>query len=108
MFLRRGLGSLQESLSANLALDAHGFLVLELSLATGSLKIKVQVVWKRTYALGLGLGGLLVLCVALTLHVGLGSLIVDDRQPAIDKEYTQSSPKSRMANGILHCPFLRY
>jgi rhamnogalacturonyl hydrolase YesR len=28
---RGGLGSLQESLSANLALDAHGFLILRLS-----------------------------------------------------------------------------
>lgn len=48
----RRLGGLEESLSANLALNAHGFLV----------------------ALGLRLGGLLVLRVALALHVCLGSV----------------------------------
>ena len=33
--LRRGLGGLEESLSANLALDAHGFLVLEFGVSVG-------------------------------------------------------------------------
>lgn len=67
--VRRGLGGLEESLSADLALDAHGFLILEQILAVAQNEEEYV-----AYALGLRLGSLGVLRVALALHVGLGSL----------------------------------
>lgn len=65
-----------------------------------------------TYALGLRLGGLRVLRVALALHVCLGSL------SSIVSSLRVEGPKQRPQNGLtlciwlgncfLHCPFLRY
>lgn len=47
-----------------------------------------------TYALGLRLGGLLVLCVALALHVGLGSL------SSIVNSLRVDGSKQRAQNGL--------